>query len=316
MKKLVALSLVLMCLTVSLFVFVPKVQAQQTQILNLKVPSYSWYVGEDSGYFVVIGEVQNNMTEIIGDPLPAATVYTEDGQPLASPDLGFVYAPQLLPNETAPFYMMFSGSQSPTGDLSWVYNVSRVDIKFSGTVKDTDDSVGLVVGAATSYLNASGSYTVAGAILNNGNTYPENVMVVGTFYDANGTVVGVGLTSSYIAHFLAPGTTAPFQFSVYDPAPNVISKIALFKTYVLYFGSALTIPPSPTPSVSSSPSESPSSSISSEPTSSESTGANTLSNIVIYVLIGVIVILVILVILAIFLRRGTKTTNQSVQTIS
>jgi hypothetical protein len=316
MKKVVALALVLMCLTVSLFVFVPKAQAQQTQILNLKVPSYTWYVGADSGYFVVIGEVQNNMTEIIGDPVPAATVYTEDGQPVASPDLGFVYARQLLPNETAPFYMIFSGSQSPTGDLSWVYNVSRVDIRFSGTVKNTDDSVGLMVGAATSYLNASGYYTVAGAILNNGNTYPENVMVVGTFYDANGTVVGVGFTTSYIAHFLAPGTTASFQFSVNDPAPNVGSKIASFKTYVLYFGSALTIPPSPTLSDTSSPSVSPSSSLSSEPTSSESTGVNTPSNIVIYVLIGVIIILVILIVLVIFLRRGTKAANQSVQKFS
>jgi hypothetical protein len=315
MEKLVALALVLMCLTLSLFVFVPKAQAQQT-LLNLKVPSYTWYVGEYSGYFVVIGEVENNMTEIISDPLPTATVYTEDGQPVASPDLGFVYAKQLLPNETAPFYMIFSGSQSPTGDLSWVNNVSRVDIRFSGTVKNTDDSVGLMVGAATSYLNASGYYTVAGAILNNGNTYPENVMVVGTFYDANGTVVGVGFTSSYIAQFLAPGTTASFQFSVNDPAPNVASKIASFKTYVLYFGSALTIPPSPTPSASSSPSESPSSSISSKPTSSQSTGANMLSNIVIYVLIGVIVILVILVVLAVFLRRGTKALNQSAQTFN
>jgi hypothetical protein len=308
MKKLVGLALISLCLVSTLFVFFPKAQGQsESRLLNLRVSNYTWYIGSFSGYFIVVGEVQNNMSEIISNAIPTGTAYSVDGAVLATPDYGVIYATQLLPNETAGFYLAFPATQSASGDLSWSNNVSRVDFSFYGTIKNTDDSIGLTVSDSAS-VDSSGNYIVSGLVLNNGNTYPQNVMVVGTFYDINGEVVGIGYTSTYIAQYLQPYASATFQYTVFDPATGVMSNIASHKTRALFFGSASTTPPSSSPSESISPSASPSSSASpsQEPTSSEDNKSNVPSMTSIYVIVAAVVIAAVIIALALVLRRGKK----------
>jgi hypothetical protein len=312
MKKIVTMALVFLSVLSLFVVFVPQVESQSSsQLTQIEVLSYSTYTSQGTGDFILVGEVRNNGSSIIGVARPIVYALNSSGQAIGEPIGSQIFASQLLPNQTAPFYCDFSPYSSSTGDLSWVQNVTEFYFRFIGSTKETDDSIGLRIMMHTEYLVGS-NYTISGVAWNSGDKFAENAYIAATYYDTSGKVIGVGL-SNYLANSFAPNATANFQFTVFDPAPQVSAKIASYTLAAVWEGASSTGPtPTPTSTPTSSPSStassssSPSATASAQPTSSGNGDTITLSMTLIYEIIAVVVIVIAVVALALVLRRGKK----------
>jgi len=187
-----------------------------SQTENIKVLDYSWYI-DASDYFVVVGELQNVGPHTIKSVGLGGIVYTNDGEPKAnSYTLAFVN--YLLPQQRAPFYMDFSPTTSATGDLSWVLlGVDRVE--FLADVAEATSNYqypDLTVQSSSGGVDAEGVYWVTGTVQNSGAQTATNIRIIGTFYNASGTVVGVGYTDPLTPYSLAPSNTASFKVGAFD----------------------------------------------------------------------------------------------------
>ena len=61
-----------------------------------------------------------------------------------------------------------------------------------------------------------GVYWVSGTIQNNGSQIAKNIRVIGTFYNASGSVVAVGYTDLLTPVSLAPSGVASFRVGAFD----------------------------------------------------------------------------------------------------
>ena len=117
MKKIFALVLVFLASSLLLVTYLPISTAQNQ---DFKVLNYSWYTSPTTGYFVVVGELQNIGSKVYGNAIIRGLVYTVDGVEQATETYSLVCASILEPNDTAPFYMEYTGVTSVMGNLSWV----------------------------------------------------------------------------------------------------------------------------------------------------------------------------------------------------
>ncbi len=310
MKKTITLLLVTVCVVSLFFVFPFRVSGQQAS--SFKVLSYSWYMSVESGNFIVVGEVQNIGSEIIYHPTITGTVYTVDQQAQANTDYSLMYSNKILPNDTAPFYMVFTAARSSTGSLSWVsIGIDHVDFNFYASTTPDAPYSGLLIVANASTVDELNNYAVGVAVLNTGTLYPERLWVVASFYNASGTVIAVGTSSYASPHYLAPGNTTTLIVIISDPISKMSSEIVGYKLKVLSDGVVAT---PPTPSPSPSPTETPPPSSSENPTSSPSdssvptetpNGQNGVyvSMNTIYAIIAAVVIVVVVIALAFIVRK-------------
>jgi hypothetical protein len=317
MKKTITLLLVTLCVVSIFFVFPARVYSQQAT--TLKVLSYSWYMSVQSGNLIVVGEVQNTGSEIIYHPTITGTVYTIDQQAQATTDYSLTYSNEILPNDTAPFYMVFTAERSINGSLSWVSTgIDHVDFKFYASTTQDAPYSGLLIVANASTVDELDNYAVGVAVLNTGNLYPERLWVVASFYNASGTVVAVGTSSYASPHYLAPGNTTTLVVIISDPISKMNSEIVGYKLKVLSDGVVAT---SPTPSPSPSPTETPSPSLSENPTSSPSDSSapqetpNSQNGLyvpmsTIYAIIAAVVIVVVVIMLAFIVRKKINRVQQ------
>jgi hypothetical protein len=319
MKKTITIILVFMCATASLlFAFSPATQAQTSNpnVANysLKVLSYSWYTSPTTGYLTVVGELQNNSTDIISVAKIFGTAYSTDGQAQATNAISTIFANEveMLPNQTAPFYMQFTPEFSNWGNLTWVTSpgIQRIDFRYyllksnSTTATSYQD---LRVMGANSYIDASGNYTITGIVWNSGDSYPEYAWVVASFYDSVGKVVAIG-ASNYI-RYLAPEDSKQFTLIPLEPTAAMATTIASYNVQALAKGTmnAPIASPSTSPSASSTPSTSsspnPTSSTSTQP--SEEPDDNEESGLpmkYVYAIIAAVVIAVVVIVLALVVR--------------
>jgi hypothetical protein len=283
---------------------VPQVSSQPE---NIKVVDYSWYI-DSLGYFVVIGEVQNVGPNTIDSVVLSGTVYTSDGAAQANSYTG-AYVQYLIPQQKAPFYMDFPPQSSFTGDLSWLsLGVDRVDFSIDAAEATSSYQYpDLTVTSSSGGADAEGVYWVSGTVQNTGNQSATNVLVIGTFYNASGTVIATGYTNPLTPTSLTPSSTASFKVGAFDLNQSVVPSTLKIASYSLLIqtegpilsGTAPTIPPS-TPSATATPSDNTPS-----PTASPgSENPNVLAPEAIYTIIIVIVIIGLVVTLLIF--RKTK----------
>jgi hypothetical protein len=247
----------------------PSVRAAASEA---QVLSYSWYVAPSStviasgvGDLVVVGEVQNVGSNVIGNVTVEGTALSSTGQTLAATSVqAFVY--HMLPGQKAPFYLDFTAQSSTSQDLSWVSSVSTVTVSVS-SVEDTYERQykDLTIpnpGGTTSYIDNNGTYTVYGTLVNTGNQSAVKPWVVATFYNASGTVIGLNYTN-YLTDSLAPGNPQRFFATPTDNTAQLSSEIA---SYALQIDS-LTMANSASSSTStSSPTTSPPTSTAQLPT--------------------------------------------------
>jgi hypothetical protein len=310
-KKIVTLILVTVCVA-SLFLTIPsKVYSQTGTAEGMKVVSYSWYISAFSGYFVVVGEVQNVGSGIFSSSVLTGSVVTSDQQAQAFSDYTIIYSAGLLPGETAPFYMMFTPESSTWGNLTWVsLGIDRVDFNFYNTPTQTAPYSGLFIGANTSYIDMSGNYTVEGVVINRGNLYPQNVWVVASFYDASGKVVAVGYSNYLSPHYLPPTNSTLFRLTPTDPTAQMASEIVNYKLTVLSENEVATPPASSAPTsvpveTSSPSSENPTATPIGSVTAQPDNGVS-ISMTTVYVIVAAVAVVVAILALMLMLRKKSK----------
>jgi hypothetical protein len=312
MKKAITLLLIFLCSASLLMIFSPAGYAQTDTIT---VVSYSWYKSAWSGDLCVVGEIQNTGTDLLKNVVLTGTAYTTDGEVQAYSGYSQIYtSAEMMPNQIAPFFMEFNSDGSVWGNLSWIdLGIDRIDFRSTPTKSNATTSsmysdVRLV--SPTNYISSDGNYTVTGIVFNYGTGYPENVWVVGSFYDASGKVVAVGFSNYLSPHFLAPNEYAQFTMIPYEPTAAMATQIASYNLTVITSGS--TTQPAATASPSASPTGTTSSPTASgspttQPTNSQSSPDSGDSGIpmrYIFAIAAAVVIVVAVIVVAVLLRRN------------
>ncbi|MGD0995540.1 MAG: FxLYD domain-containing protein [Candidatus Bathyarchaeia archaeon] len=257
---------------------------------EVSVLSHSWYVApsntvlaSEHGDLIVVGEVENVGSNIIGNVTVEGTAFSSTEQKLATTTTqAFVY--DMRPTQKAPFYLDFTAASSATDDLSWVPSVSSVSVTVTSVTDTTARQyTGLTIPYGSSpYLPGNGSYIVVGTIVNTGNQVAQHPWVVATFYNSSGTVIGLNYTD-YLASSMAPGGAVEFFATPADDTSQLTSEIANYTLMV----DTLTL----TNSASSQPTSSPT-----PPPSTSTVQFPTLP-------IVIVVVIVVVVIAALMLLR-------------
>lgn len=197
---------------------------------NVRVLSYSWYV-DSIGYFVVVGEIQNIGSDTIDSVILSGTVYTIDGTP-QSESYTQAFVRYLVPQQKAPFYMEFP---STSGDLSWLsLGLERVDFVVNqANATASYQYPHLVIKVNSAVVAADGVYWVSGTVQNTGTQTARNIRVIGTFYNASGSVVGVGYTNVLDPASFGPSGTAPFRVGAFDLNQTEVPSRLRISSYAL-----------------------------------------------------------------------------------
>jgi hypothetical protein len=306
-KILVALALVILIVSSVSLLSAPQVKADPSET---RILSYSWYVipsggvGQYSGDLVVVGEIQNIGSNVLGRVSVEGDVYNLTGGFLNSA-VNDVYGNNLNPGQKAPFFLEFIPETSVTLDQSWVPLVTNVTVNVVYAADSTQTQyAGLVVpsGSTSGALDNAGVYTLTGSVQNTGNQATGSVWVVSTFYNSSGTVVALNYTNP-ISSSILPGKTATFTATPTDNTPQLSNSISSYSTLIQ--SSPLTTSPTPTPTApitTPTPSTSPTSSGQPTPTASPRLGIS--AALLIYLAAAAIaVVLVILAVILLFRRR-------------
>ena len=254
LKKLVT-AIILVTLILSLFVAqsTPHVKAQTSNVVIL---SYSWYtaplntiLAESSGDLVVVGEIQNTGTTTIGSVFIYGVAYNSTEAVCAVND-PVQAVPDMLPGQKAPFYLDFTAEGSLTHDQSWVSSVTNVTLSVATVLNSTETPyTGLTIPTASVHgFDDSGTYTVTGAVVNNGDQATGNIWVLTTFYNSSGKVIGFNCTS-YLTSSLGPNKEVSFDVTPSDNTEQLSSEVA---NYSLLVESSLITSSTPTASPSHS----------------------------------------------------------------
>ncbi len=225
---------------------------------NLEVLSYSWYTSPYYGDLVVVGEVQNKGPNVVDYVFVRCIAYDVNGTAIAE-GYNRAFANYLLPQQKAPFYIEINYDVNLTGDFSWVSSVNHIQFLVAiGNTTDVTQYQGLEVKGSTAYINSTGMYTVTGVLQNTGSNTTGKYWVVGTFYNAAGTVVAVGGSEYLQPYPLAPSDIASFTFTPFDSTTQMASQIANYSLLIQNTPPDTTATPSPSTSSNPSPSSSPS----------------------------------------------------------
>jgi hypothetical protein len=295
---------------------------------NIKIVSYSYYV-DSLGFLDVVGEIQNIGSNTVASVILTGTVYSSGGTDQAD-SYARAWVVNLAPQQKAPFYMEFY-SPSSSSSTSWSsVSVSKVDLTVSQANATTNyqypdlkiTSSSASIGSGT---DDKGVYWVTGNVQNTGSQTAQNITVVGTFYNATGTVVAVGYSDTLTPANLAPSKTAQFKLGAFDLNQTIVSSNKKISSYSLLIqvlapilqGTAPVVTPSPssgsspTQTVTSSPTGSPSSSSSAMQSSGEN-ATNSLSAELIAIIV-VIVILGIAGTILVLRKRKPQETKKAAQ---
>jgi hypothetical protein len=289
---------------------VPQVSSQPEKI---KVLSYGWYV-DSIGYLDVVGEVQNVGPNTIDSVVLSGVIYTLDGEAVSYSYPTLVYVKYLVPQQKAPFYMEFPPEVSVTGDLSWLS--LGIDVDFTINSAEATSSYqypDLTVTSSSGGADSEGVYWVSGTVQNTGTQTATNIYVVGTFYNATGTVIAMGYTDTLTPASLSPSGTASFKVGAFDLNQSIVPSPLKIDHYSLLIqvegpiltGAAPTLPTPTPPSTTTPPSDSTPSPTDENP--------NVLAPEAIYAIIIVIVILGLAITL--LALRKTKSQEKSTKKI-
>jgi hypothetical protein len=247
MKK-TALITTLIC-AIALLIFSAPTAYSQT--IEMSTTNYSYYINT-SGSLIVVGEVQNTGTQTIGSAVITGVVYTSDGEIQAGTEYSLIYATEIPPAQTAPFYMKFSDQDANFTKIDWTTKqIQEFKFNYVTNPNSTQQYSELHIGGDTSYIDSTGNYTVNGIVLNRGTSYPQNIWVVAAFYDSAGKVIAAGY-SNYLTHYLAPNDVAQFTLAPTDSISQMSTQISSYKLQVLSSGTMDSTPPTPIPSLTPS----------------------------------------------------------------
>jgi hypothetical protein len=176
-----------------------------TEVANVSVLSSSHYY-DGSGYFNVVGEVQNNLGTNVKDVEIMVTFYDFNGAVIAS-DYTNTEIDILKPNQKSPFKL--------TDYLDASLASYSLDVQYTTTQDQPFE--GLTIVNQTASIDPEGLHNVVGEVKNNGASTANFVKVMGTYYNSAGKVIGISFTYTDPATINA-GATASFALTSYPLA--------------------------------------------------------------------------------------------------
>jgi hypothetical protein len=176
-----------------------------TEVANVVVLSASDYY-DGSGRFNIVGEVQNTLGTNVKYVKIVVTFYDSNGAVIAA-DYTNTEIDILKPNQKSPFKLTDYLDNSLAGySLDVQYNTTQ-DQPFEG----------LTIVNQTASIDPQGLHNIVGKVKNNGACEATHVIVVGTYYNSAGKVIGISFTYTDPATINA-GATSSFALTSYPLA--------------------------------------------------------------------------------------------------
>lgn len=161
------------------------------------------------GYFIIVGEVRNNLETNIKYVKIVATFYDVEYKVIGT-SFTFTDLKILKPGQKSPFEL----SSFPEKIICDIYKLT-----LSYTETDEEPFKGLVILSHTASFDELGYHQVVGEVRNNGDRKSTYVKVICTYYGLLGMVIGKSFTFTD-PNEIDVGETAPFKLSSF---PNKIS---------------------------------------------------------------------------------------------
>lgn len=193
---------ILVLLSAGLGCFQPVEGQGQGQVVIL---SHSSFI-DIFGYYDVVGEVKNVGDQPVEWVTVTATFYDSEGQVVGT-NSAYTYLEVLLPGRKSPFKIV----ETESAVIEKITNYSlKVSFQQSAGLP-----MGLQIVSNSSYVDEFGWFHVTGEIKNIGTATANYVEVIGTFYDAEGTVV-YAFSANPEPRILEPNQKASFELVVGD----------------------------------------------------------------------------------------------------
>jgi hypothetical protein len=190
-------------------------------------------ISTDFGSTYIVGEVRNNLSDIVEYVQIVGSFYDSSGL-LIDTDFTYTDLDYLRPAEKSPFKLIISDESvasridNYTLSVNWepVYaDASAVAAATVLTIQEGEQRIG-----------EFGWYEVVGEVVNGGTDSTEYVKVVATFYDEAGQVINTDYTYTDPSD-LAAGQSAPFELRVSDEdISEEIESVKLATQSQDYFG--------------------------------------------------------------------------------
>ncbi len=167
--------------------------------------------------FHVVGEVLNNsdsyteFVEVVGAFFNAA------GDVVAS-DSTFTILELVAPGELAPFDLLVIDGAT--------LGITDFQLQVQGDATSSRPVPGLSIQGETSNVDIIDSFHVVGQVINESSKPYDFVEIIGTFYDANGTVVAADFTFTEL-DVVPAGGSSPFDLLVIDGGTYGIASYTL-----------------------------------------------------------------------------------------
>ena len=240
LKKTITFLIIVALVLPSLALFSQSIVKAQGNTSEAQIVSYRSYTAPSNtvlaaaaGDLIVVGEVKNVGTNVIGNITIQGVGLSSTGQTLATTATqAFVY--DMLPGQKAPFYLDLSVGSATQGQ-NLASSVSSFNISVI-SVTDTFERqyTGLKIPdpGLTGLLDpTTGVYTIVGTILNNGTQTTGRVWAVVSFYDSAGKLVSFNFTN-YLSDSLRPGDATRFVVAPADDTTDLSNQIATYSATI------------------------------------------------------------------------------------
>lgn len=199
------------------YVFFPFIIGQETVDVSILPNSYAYSC--PWGTLHIVGEVYNNSTHNLTSIIIDASLLNNQGNFLAN-NSARIYLNNLPAGQKTCFDITFFSP--PQGWSSYQLGKPNFSTRGASPLALT------VLSLSAAYDSIYGDYTIRGQVRNDQGRRVQNVMVVGTLYHHNGTVIGCSLTP-VDGHHLNANATASFRLDFYG---RNYSDVASFQVQV------------------------------------------------------------------------------------
>lgn len=171
---------------------------------NIRIMSYRSYIENNTvKFFVVVGEVKNNLTTNVKSARINATFYDNEDQVVGT-SYSYTALEILKPEQKAPFW------------IYWGLNLStsipfRTELTCTCFKTSEQPLTGIEISKQMNSTDKDGYYTVSGEAQNNGPRKASAVWLVSTYYDPDGSVIAV--SRAYVSPEINVGAKATFTLS-------------------------------------------------------------------------------------------------------
>lgn len=208
-------ALIASCLLVAVCVMSVSVQPVQAASEVTIVSHSSFYTINNTLY--IVGEVENSGNVATEFTKVNATFYDAEDH-VVDTKVGYATLDVLLPGRKSPFYVMMDENDG-------ALDVDDYSLTISWDDYEEGKELGLEIVSFDDHTDVSDYLHVTGEVKNIGNETATEVIVCGTFYDSEGTVVGRNTVDAE-PKVLSPDQTGTFDVTLIYP--EQIDKVASY----------------------------------------------------------------------------------------